>query len=166
MRIGVLTISDSVSRGLAEDASGMAICEVVKSANVEADVVRMVVPDEIDQITETLRQWADHERLDLILTTGGTGLGPRDVTPEATTAVILIRVPGIEEAMRAQGRAAVPTAMLSRGVAGVRNQTLIVNLPGSPGGAREGAELVLPVMGHAVDLLHGKTKHDHIAGAG
>ncbi len=166
MRIGVLTISDSVSRGLAEDGSGMAICEVVKSADIEADVVRMVVPDEIDQITETLRQWADHERLDLILTTGGTGLGPRDVTPEATTAVILIRVPGIEEAMRAQGRAAVPTAMLSRGVAGVRNQTLIVNLPGSPGGAREGAELVLPVMGHAVDLLHGKTKHDHIAGAG
>jgi molybdenum cofactor synthesis domain-containing protein len=166
MRIGVLTISDSVSRGLAEDGSGTAICEVVKSADVEADVVRMVVPDEIDQITETLRQWADHERLDLILTTGGTGLGPRDVTPEATTAVILIRVPGIEEAMRAQGRAAVPTAMLSRGVAGVRNQTLMVNLPGSPGGAREGAELVLLVIGHAVDLLHGKTKHDHMAGAG
>jgi molybdopterin adenylyltransferase len=166
MRVGVLTISDSVSRGVAEDRSGAAICDVLDSWELTADVVQVTVQDEQDGISSTLKGWADDDHLDVILTTGGTGLVPRDVTPEATLSVITFRVPGIEEAMREQGRAKIPTAMLSRGVAGVRNQTLIVNLPGSPEGAREGTELLLPVLGHAVDLLHGKTKHDHSAGAG
>jgi molybdenum cofactor synthesis domain-containing protein len=166
MRVGVLTISDSVFGGEAEDWSGLAICDVLGSSELTADLVQATVPDDLDKITDLLRQWVDDHELDVILTTGGTGLGPRDVTPEATLAVVMIRVPGIEEALREQGRLKIPTAMLSRGIAGIRNQTLIVNLPGSPGGAREGADLLVPVLGHAVDLLHGKTKHGQDARAG
>lgn len=165
MRVGVLTISDSVSRGAAEDRSGLSICDDLRSWDASVEITRATIPDETHQIVATLIEWVDKVGLDVILTTGGTGLGPRDVTPEATLEVITHRIAGIEEAIRAQGRAKLALAVLSRGVAGFRNQTLVVNLPGSPSGAREGVEVVSPILKHAVDLLHGNTRHDHTAGA-
>jgi molybdopterin adenylyltransferase len=157
MHVGILTISDRVARGEMEDRSGMAIAEALSP--LQAEIQRATLPDDRTAIADLLRRWSDSEALDVILTTGGTGLGPRDVTPEATLDVITTRVPGIEEALRTRGLQTVPTAMLSRGVAGVRARTLIVNLPGSPNGAREGAELLVPVLPHAVALLHGITRH-------
>lgn len=164
MRVGVLTISDRVSKGEMEDRGGLAVAKVLTTAYPEVDLTMQTLSDERSQIADLLRLWCDQDLLDAILTTGGTGLGPRDVTPEATLDAIESRVPGIEEAIRALGAVGVPAAMLSRGVAGVRRRTLIVNLPGSPSGAREGAEIVVSVLGHAIDLLHGRTRHDHRAG--
>jgi molybdenum cofactor synthesis domain-containing protein len=151
--VGVLTISDGAFRHEREDLSGATIRALV--AQLPGAVVRMnaIVPDEQEQIASTLREWSDTQRLHLILTTGGTGLAPRDVTPEATRTVIEREAPGIAEAMRAISLQYTRNAMLSRGIAGVRGRTLIINLPGSPKAVKECLEYVLPVLSHAVNLL-------------
>ena len=138
--VGILTISDAVSQGRRHDKSGENIEAVV--GRLDAEIAqRAVVPDEADQIAARLEKWADEERLDLVLTTGGTGLGPRDVTPEATMAVVERVVPGLAEVMRLESAKKNPHALLSRAVAGVRGKTLIINLPGSPQGVVETLEL-------------------------
>jgi molybdenum cofactor synthesis domain-containing protein len=158
MRIGILTISDAGSRGERVDASGAAIREVVEGLG--ADVARYaVVPDERDGIASTLREWCDAGNVDVVLTTGGTGLAARDVTPEATLDIAERLAPGIAEAMRAAGMRATPMAMLSRAVAVVRGSTLIVNLPGSEKGVRESLAAIIDLLPHAVQLLRGDTEH-------
>lgn len=154
-RAGVLTVSDMGARGEREDTSGAAIKELLASIGVAVEKYE-VVPDEIPLITARLTEWADSLALDLIVTTGGTGLAPRDVTPQATLSVIDYQAPGIAEAMRAEGLKHTPMSMLSRAVAGVRGKTLIVNLPGSPRGVRENLGLLLPVLPHALELLRGQ----------
>ncbi|MCH7811915.1 MAG: MogA/MoaB family molybdenum cofactor biosynthesis protein, partial [Chloroflexi bacterium] len=152
IRAGVLTISDKGSRGERTDTSGAAIGELLTT--IDAAIERSnVLPDERDQIAQTLAEWADSGDLDLIVTTGGTGLGPRDVTPEATAEVIERPVPGLDELMRATGLKHTPMAALSRGIAGVRGRCLILNLPGSEKGVRENLGAVLDLLPHAVDLL-------------
>ena len=154
LRAGVLTISDMAARGEREDTSGSAIHELLTGLDI--DVVKYeVVPDEREVIAGRLIDWADGAGLDLVVTTGGTGLGLRDVTPEATRDVIRYEVPGIAEAMRQEGLKQTPMSMLSRAVAGVRGRTLIINLPGSPKGVRENLSVVLPVLRHALALLSG-----------
>jgi molybdopterin adenylyltransferase len=153
LRVGILTVSDRVSRGEMEDLGGSSIESVLNDP--EFEVARTgTVPDEEDVIAATLVAWCE-EQLDVILTTGGTGLGPRDVTPDATQRIAPRTVSGIAEALRTTGQTHTPHAMLSRGVAAIRGTTLIVNLPGSPKGAREGAELLRGVLPHAVAILHG-----------
>lgn len=154
LRIGVLTVSDRVSAGTMEDRGGVAVEEALAPLDHEV-VRRLVVPDETGRIADVLSLWSDVDRLDVIFTTGGTGLGPRDVTPEATLGVVTRTVSGIAEALRGAGLRHLPQAMLSRGVAGQRGSTLIINLPGSPSGAREGVETVLPVLEHAVLMMGG-----------
>jgi len=151
--IGVLTLSDKGARGEREDESGRVLGEMV--ASLGAVVRYEVIPDEEELIVETLVQWVDRDGLDLILTTGGTGLTARDVTPEATARVIEREVPGMAEAMRMESLRKTPHAMLSRALAGVRRCTLIINLPGSPRGVRENLEVVLPALGHALAKLKG-----------
>jgi molybdopterin adenylyltransferase len=152
LRFGILTVSDRSARGEREDASGPALAELVRSQGW--DVARTaIIPDDQIQLRSTLTDWADSTELDVILTTGGTGFAPRDLTPEATLAVIERAAPGLAEAMRAESLKVTPHAMLSRGVAGIRGQTLIVNLPGSPKGAKENLQVALPVLEHAVQLL-------------
>jgi molybdopterin adenylyltransferase len=136
-----------------QDHGGPAVEDALEV--LAAEVVRALVPDEQDQIAEVLRRWADDDRLDAIFTTGGTGLGPRDVTPDATLDVCDRAVPGVAEAMRQAGMKQTPHAMLSRAVCGARGRTLIVNLPGSPRGARQGVEVVLPILEHAIATMHG-----------
>lgn len=154
MRVGVLTVSDRSARGEREDLGGPAVAQAVTEGIPGAVVVgRAVVPDERAQIAAQLRVWADELRLDLILTTGGTGFAPRDVTPEATLDVVERLAPGLAEAMRAASLQVTPHAMLSRAVAGIRGRTLILNLPGSPKGAVENLRTVLPVLPHASELL-------------
>ena len=154
-RIGILTISDTAARGAREDLSGQAIREMV--ATIGGEVAEyLIVPDEVERIAQCLRDWADDRAIDLILTTGGTGLGPRDVTPEATRSVLTCEVPGIAEAMRLEGLKHTPRAILSRAVAGVRGRTLIVNLPGSPKGVRESLGAVLDVLPHALEILQAR----------
>ena len=153
--LGVLTISDMGYRGQREDTSGKAIQELL--AEPQFKLVRYeIVPDEKAMIAQRLRWWADDLHLDIVATTGGTGLSPRDVTPEATRAVIDRDVPGLAEAMRAQTLKKTPMAMLSRAVAGVRGHTLIINLPGSPKAVRECLEVVLPVLPHAIEIMSGQ----------
>ena len=151
--IGVLTISDSVSKGGRQDLSGAAIRSLVAQLPDAFVNIETTIPDEQDQIASLLRAWSDEQRLNLILTTGGTGLAPRDVTPEATKAVIEREVPGIAEALRSISLQYTPMAMLSRGVAGVRGRSLIINLPGSPKAVKECLEYLLPVLPHAINLL-------------
>jgi molybdenum cofactor synthesis domain-containing protein len=163
IRAGILTISDAGSRGERVDTSGAAINELL--AIIEADVQRYeVLPDERGQITETLRSWADSGELDLILTTGGTGLAPRDVTPEATADAVERPVPGLAEVMRREGYQKTPMAALSRGIAGVRGRCLVLNLPGSERGVRESLGAVVALLPHAIDLLRGRIG-DHAAPA-
>ena len=152
IRMGILTVSDRSSRGERADASGPLLRQMAQQQGwtVEHD---SVVPDERDAIQAILVDWADLARLDLILTTGGTGFAPRDVTPEATCAVIERQAPGLAEAMRADSLRKTPHAMLSRAVCGIRGRTLVVNLPGSPKAAQENFETILPALPHAMALL-------------
>ena len=149
----MLTVSDRVSRGEAEDASGAVLEELLRGEGY--DVERRVVPDERDEIVGAVRDLAQRARL--VLTTGGTGLAPRDVTPEATREVVEREAPGIAEALRADSRPKTPHGLLSRGVAGVAGATLVVNLPGSPGGCRDGFAVLRPVLEHALRLLADET---------
>ena len=153
MRAAVLTVSDGVSQGVREDRSGDALAELLAGDGYEVE--RRIVPDEGGQIAEALEQLASGNRL--VLTTGGTGLGPRDVTPEATRAVLEREAPGIAEAIRADSLAKTPHALLSRGVAGTRGASLVVNLPGSPGGCRDGFAVLRPALEHALRLLSEQT---------
>ena len=151
---GILTISDKGSRGEREDRSGPEIRRLIAAlpASVEASEV---IPDEEEMIVEKLLDYADRKKLDLILTTGGTGLSPRDVIPEATRKILDKEVPGIAEAMRAEGMKITPMAMLSRAVAGIRRRSLIVNLPGSPQAVQESLSVILPVLKHALEKIQG-----------
>jgi molybdenum cofactor synthesis domain-containing protein len=153
MKVAILTVSDKGARGEREDKSGPAIRETMEAAGAEVVLTR-VVPDEPDLIRAALVEWSD-EGLDLILTTGGTGFGPRDWTPEATKAVIEREAPGISEAIRLAGLKRTPTAMLSRAAAGIRKSTLIINLPGSEKGARESLEAVKDALPHGIEILKG-----------
>jgi molybdopterin adenylyltransferase len=152
LRIGILTVSDRSARGERPDASGPALEAMVREQGWT--VARTgVLPDDFDALREALAAWCDRGDLDVLLTTGGTGFSPRDVTPEATLAVVQRITPGIPEAMRADSLKVTPHAMLSRAMAGIRRRTLIVNLPGSPKGAVENLHVILPVLPHAVQLL-------------
>ena len=150
----ILTISDKASQGLREDTSGSAIKDTLAKAGIEVTQT-MTVPDEVDQIAAALKRLADEVRVSLVITTGGTGLSPRDVTPEATAGVIQRPAPGLAEAIRAEGLKHTPHAMLSRGICGARNQTLIINLPGSPKAVMEGLSVILPALRHGLDKLLG-----------
>jgi molybdopterin adenylyltransferase len=153
-RVAVLTVSDSCARGTRQDASGPAIQEILRARGYEVGEAR-IAPDDRDAIVWELTRFVDVGRHDLILTTGGTGLGPRDVTPEATLAVADRIVPGLAELMRAEGLKKTPNAVLSRGIAALRGQTLIINLPGSPKAVREGLEAILDVLPHALEMMCG-----------
>ncbi len=153
--VGVLTISDKGWRGEREDSSSEVIREMASS--VGAQVAKYdIVPDERDFISQRLMEWADAGTLDVVITTGGTGLAERDVTPEATLAIIDRLVPGLAEAMRVETLKKTPLAMLSRAVAGVRNRTLIINLPGSPKGVEECLQVILPALPHAIEVIKGE----------
>ncbi len=154
LRVAVLTVSDAASRGARKDTSGERIMEWAAIHGWPV-VSRETAPDEPDTVVRFLAQWADGGEVDLILTTGGTGLSPRDRTPEATRAVIDREVPGIPEALRGAAHRATPRAVLSRGVAGLRGRTLIVNLPGSEGGVSDGLSVLDPIVEHAVAIARG-----------
>jgi len=154
-KLGIITISDKASGGKRPDKSGPLIKE--SFAHLDGKVVRYeVIPDEKELIAKKLAQWADEGTMDIILTTGGTGLAPRDVTPEATLSVVDKEVPGLAEMMRAKSFAITPNAMLSRAVTGMRKECLIINLPGSPKAVAECLEVIMPVLSHAVDVIQGR----------
>jgi molybdenum cofactor synthesis domain-containing protein len=155
LRFAILTVSDRSSRGDRPDKSGPALVELVKSQGWRV-VQQDIVPDEMDEIKLKLQSWSDSGDVDVILATGGTGFATRDVTPEATLAVVERLTPGLDEAMRAASLQVTPHAMLSRAVSGIRNQTLIITLPGSPKGATENLLVILPALEHAVSLLRGE----------
>lgn len=152
IRLAVLTVSDRSSRGERPDASGPALVELAQTQGWQV-VEQDILPDEQELLSERLVSWADSGEVDIILTTGGTGFAPRDVTPEATRAVVERLTPGLDEAMRAASLHVTPLAMLSRAISGIRKRTLILNLPGSPKGAVENLRVVLPALEHAVRLL-------------
>ncbi len=161
MRVGILTISDRAHAGVYEDESGPALAELIQE-HFQTDVdLTHVVPDDFMEIKRALEKWCDDAHLDLILTTGGTGFAPRDVTPEATRAALEKEAPGLVQAMIAASLQKTPHAMLSRMAAGIRGRTLIVNLPGSPKAARENFLTILPALPHALELLQGAPgEHD------
>ena len=152
---GILTISDKGAAGEREDTSGAEIRRLLAGLDVSVERYE-IIPDERATITQRLIDWADGAALDLIVTTGGTGLAPRDVTPQATLDALDYEAPGLAEAMRAEGLKHTPMAMLSRAVAGVRGRTLIVNLPGNPRSIRENLSALLPVLEHALETLRGE----------
>lgn len=158
IRAVVITASDACARGEREDTSGKALAQLLTDLGAEI-VAAKILSDDLDPLVQSLKEFADRDDVNLIVTTGGTGLGPRDNTPEATQHVIEREAPGIAEAIRAESLAATPMAMLSRGVCGVRSGTLIINLPGSPKAVKESFTVIAPVLPHALDLLTGKTSH-------
>jgi molybdenum cofactor synthesis domain-containing protein len=153
IQVGVLTVSDRSSRGERADASGPVIAEFVRDVLKWHVAQTAIVPDDAAQICSALSEWCDEAKVNLIFTTGGTGFAPRDVTPEATRAILDREAPGLAEAMRAASLKATPHAMLSRAVCGIRGQTLIVNLPGSPKACLENLQTIAPALPHAVQLL-------------
>jgi len=157
-RAHVITVSDGVSAGTREDVSGVALVELLKQAQFHVTGPE-VVPDNQELISDAIVA-AVVDRADLVVTTGGTGLGPRDVTPQATSMLTDYEVPGLGELMRRAGTSSTPMAALSRGIVGVRGHALIINVPGSVKGATESIGAVMPVLGHAIQLLHGHTSHD------
>lgn len=152
--VGILTMSDKGSRGEREDLSGREIERMIKELPAEVKAYE-VIPDEADVIIAKLIEYADVRKLDLILTTGGTGVTPRDVTPEATKAVIERELPGMSEAMRAESLRKTPNAMISRAVCGIRKESLIINLPGSPKAVRENLAVVMPALTHTIEKIKG-----------
>ncbi len=152
--VAIVTVSDRGSRGEREDSSGRALAERMEALGYEV-VYRIVVADEIPEVTAALRHCADKRKVALILTTGGTGVSPRDVTPDATMAVLDRLIPGMAEAMRAASLQKTPHAMISRAIAGIRGSTLVVNLPGSPKGAIENLEAIVPALPHAIEKIQG-----------
>ena len=163
IRTAILTVSDRSSRGERPDASGPALEQRAVEQNWPV-LFKKIVPDEREAIQSTLIEWCDCGKVDLILTTGGTGFAPRDITPEATLAVIERQAPGLAEAMRMESLKITPHAMLSRAVCGIRQRTLVINLPGSPKAAVENLQTILPVIQHAVELLQeiSETENQHI----
>lgn len=153
-----MTVSDGCARGLREDLSGQALVELLEEAGAEI-LAKEVLADDLEPLAEKLRTFADRADVNLIITTGGTGFGPRDNTPEATRSVIEREAPGLSEAMRTETRKQTPLAMISRGVSGTRGRTLIINLPGSPKAVRESFAVIRPVLSHIVALLEGETEH-------
>ena len=156
IRAAVVTVSDT--RKADDDLSGQRLAELLWAAAAEV-VETLIVTDDLEHLKETIYTLTEREDINLIITTGGTGFGPRDNTPEATRAVISREAPGIAEAIRRETAAKTPMAMLSRGIAGIRDNTLIINLPGSPKGVEECFEVIRPVLKHAVDLIRGHTEH-------
>jgi molybdenum cofactor synthesis domain-containing protein len=154
IRTAILTVSDSCSQGKREDLSGQTIADMLTGGKFEVCEKR-IVADNLRAIADELRRFADKADIDVVLTTGGTGLGPRDVTPEATASVCERMIPGLGEMMRAEGLKKTKNAILSRGVAGICSKTLVINLPGSPRGVKESLEIILDVLPHAVDMMLG-----------
>lgn len=159
IRAAVITVSDRCSRGEQRDESGAALAELLRETGAEI-VVQEIVPDDLEPLAEMLRAYADRADINLVVTTGGTGLSPRDNTPEATRDAIEKEAPGLAEAMRMETLKLTPMAMISRGVCGIRSGALIVNLPGSPAGVRDCFAVIKPVLRHAVGLLAGHTHAD------
>lgn len=157
IRAAVITVSDACSRGEREDDSGKALVQLLRDIGAEV-IETKIVSDDLEPLSDVLLDLSDRSDINLIVTTGGTGFSPRDNTPEATLAVIEREAPGLAEAMRMQTLANTPMAMISRGVCGIRSGTLIVNLPGSPRGARESFEVIAPVLNHAIALLIGDSQ--------
>jgi molybdenum cofactor synthesis domain-containing protein len=159
IRAVVVTVSDACSRGERKDESGEALAQLLKAIGAEIVEAR-IVSDDLGPLTSTLSEFADRPEVNLIVTTGGTGLAPRDNTPEATLAVIEREAPGLAEAMRIETLKQTPMAMISRGVCGIRSGALIINLPGSPKGVRESFAVIKPVLNHALTLLSGRPDHE------